>query len=188
MDADEWGREVESRISTAQNERLAVSGTLSNVERSTSGQLAATEIQVGELLNQVTQTLSPAGFSVTGSLNTEPYNRDSITITFPPVPGNRSAFLSIGAVIHNSVATLSSSVVIVRYLDTVIMRQTPLPSGNSLSDPVESQGNGIFSDFARIQTFSDTPVSVVLEVVRRGSAESTVTVSNIRASLSRSGS
>lgn len=187
-DADQWGREVETRLRTARSAQKSSGGAFSNLERATSGQLGASEIQVDELLNQVTQSVYPPPLSVTGSLNVEPFNRVSASFVFPPVPGSRSAFLSIGASVSNEGSLFATSIILVKYLGEVIMRQPPLPSGNSASDPTESQGSGTFSDFARIMTFSDAPVTVEMEVIRLGSAESTVTVSNIQASLSRSGS
>lgn len=186
-DSEQWGREVESRLQLAKKNQGSVKGSLSNMERATSGQLGSTEIQVEELLNQVTQTLSPGAFSVSGSLNAEPYNRATLSLTFPPIPGTRSAFFTVGGIVGNTLA-FSTPVILVRYQGEVIIRQTPLPSGNSDSDPSESLGRGTFSGFSRVTALSDTPVTFQIELIRRGAGFSTVTLSDIQASLTRSGS
>lgn len=186
-EANLWGREIESRLRNAQEQWSLLENTLNDSNRATNGQLGATSGVIEELLSRTTVTSYPPNMSVTGSA-TSPYPRTSQSVTLPALPGGGSAFLTVRGVKSQSPAGFAVGYLFVRRGGDLLIRKPALPSGDSNSDPIESQNSGEVMGFRRIPVTANVPVTLDLEWVKgSGGASTAVALTDISITLTVSG-
>lgn len=186
-EADKWGREVEQRLSSLRGSWTGQLSSQSGVLRATSGQLGSNEGIIEDLQARNTVVLPAFDMSVTGAPST-PFPRTSQTVVFPAFSRSGTAFLTIRGVKSQSPDQFATGYLYVRRGGQLLIRKPALPSGDSASDPVESQNSGEVFVFRRIPVTRSVPITLDLEWVKSGGAAAVlVTLSQISVSLTYSG-
>ena len=184
--ASDWGRSVESRISSLEREQSLELQSGNNGDRSTGSQLATIGRQVDELSARATDTIFAAEMSVTGTATVPPFPSVTQTLVFPAADREISALLTVSAKSSTTLPSGPSGVLFVRSSGIRVIRTVPL-GGTGTGIPNESAGLGVLNGFCRIATFPGVDPVITLEWARGpGATASTLTLLDIAVSLTRS--
>lgn len=184
-----WARQVEKALKDTSNTLASTSSSLNNVGRASEGQLATSAGLIEELLNRGMEVANLNQMSVTGDATAPPFPSTSQTHTFAAVPGNRTGFLSFQALYSSDPDSVTSNpLVFVRLSGNRLMRMgADITPGTGIS-PEESAVFGTVRGFCRVGLPNNEPVPIEVVLYRTGgSTASTLTLSDITLSLTRSG-
>lgn len=185
--SDTWGREIENSLNQSESEIARASSTFRNLERASSGQLATSSGVIAELLSRAAEVASLSNMSVTGNATSAPFPTTTQDHTFNGVAGG-SGFLVFQAQYTESPVRPTTPAVFIRMGGSLLMRITPEILLGAAITPLEARSTGTLSGFCRIPLTSGTPPTVQVQLSRGANpSTSTITMSNVSLSLTRSG-
>lgn len=183
--ANEWGRAIETELASVERSLTSEFSSIENRERASSGQLATSGSIIDELMGRSSEVITLPNMSVTGSAVNPPFPTSTQVATFPAVPGSRYGLIVFNAKMSDS--GFGRGYVFLKFQGQVISRSYNSITSGSPTNPNESP-TGLEDTFCRVLIPGNVPVPITVELVRGpGSTSSTVSLTDISITLTRSG-